>query len=78
MAKGKNVPDMKLTSVLKKWMEQEEWTGEIEISDDRLAAQANTSCGINNQSHRLLVEIDEQAESAKYPQGLPDLRFALS
>jgi hypothetical protein len=62
MAMDKNIPDMKLTSILKKWMEQKEWTDEIQISDDQHSAWVDTGFVINDQKYRLLLRTDEQSE----------------
>ena len=62
MAKGKDISKMKLTSVLKKWVDQEEWKGEIQIDDEGRGALADGKVGINNQGHRLILQTDEQGE----------------
>lgn len=62
MAKGKDISKMKLASVLKKWMDQEEWKGEIEIDDEGNGARVDTTVGINNQGHRLFLQTDETGE----------------
>ena len=61
MAKG-SVSNMKLTSVLKEWIDQEEWKGEIQIDDEGNGALFETRVGINNQGHRLILQVDENDE----------------
>src|SRR5262249_29972196 len=62
MAKAKGFSDMKLTSVLKEWMEQEEWKDEIELKDAGKGAHVDTAFGINDQRHRLVLDTDEEGE----------------
>jgi hypothetical protein len=62
MTKGKDISTMKLTSALKKWMDQEEWKGEIQIDDEGNGALFDTHVGINNQAHRLVLQTDEKGE----------------
>ena len=62
MAKKTDVSDMKLTSVLKEWMDQEELKNEIQINDQGNGAVVVVNVGINDQSHRLFLETDEDGE----------------
>ena len=62
MAKGKDISNMKLTSVLKKWMDQEEWKDEIQLDDQGNRARVDVNVGINNQGHRFILQTDEKGE----------------
>ena len=62
MAKGKDISNMKLTSVLKKWMEESEWKNEIVINDQGNGARVEGNVGINNQRHSLFLQTDEKGE----------------
>jgi hypothetical protein len=54
--------DMPLTSVLKRWMDEMEWSDEIEVDEERRSARCSTQYSIVNQSHRLFLETDENKE----------------
>ena len=58
MAAKNDVSDMKLTSVLQQWMDQEEWKNEIQINDQGNGAVAVVNVGINDQTYRLFLETD--------------------
>lgn len=54
--------DMPLTAVLKQWMTEMEWGDEIEVNDDRNYGRVRTEYSIDNQDHRLFLEVDEKRE----------------
>lgn len=62
MARSKDPSDMKLTSVLKEWIDKQEWKCEIEFNDERNGAWVDTRIGIDDQGHRLVFETDEVGE----------------
>lgn len=80
MAKRKDISTMKLTSALKKWMDQEEWNDEIQIDDVENGARVDTTVGINNQGHRLILQTDETGEvftvTLMSPFNVPSARMA--
>src|SRR6516165_7126576 len=53
--------DMPLTSVLKEWMELNEWADPIELNGERSRSQVSTHYTINGQPHRLYFDVDEEA-----------------
>ena len=57
-----NYEDMQITKVVAQYMNDEEWTDEIEVSDDRSASTVATQLGIEDQGYRLLLEANEVGE----------------
>jgi hypothetical protein len=58
----KNYEDMQITKVVAQYMNDEEWTDEIEVSDDRSASTVATQLGIEDQGYRLFLEANEVGE----------------
>ena len=58
----KNYEDMQITKVVAQYMNDEEWTDEIEVSDDRSASTVRTQLGIEDQGYRLFLEANEVGE----------------
>lgn len=57
-----NYEDMQITKVVAQYMNDEEWTDEIEVSDDRSASTVATQLGIEDQGYRLFLEANEVGE----------------
>ena len=54
--------DMQITKVVAQYMNDEEWTDGIEVSDDRSASTVATQLGIEDQGYRLFLEANEVGE----------------
>ena len=57
-----NYEDMQITKVVAQYMNDEEWTDGIEVSDDRSASTVATQLGIEDQGYRLFLEANEVGE----------------
>ena len=57
-----NYEDMQITKVVAQYLNDEEWTDEIEVSDDRSASTVRTQLGIEDQGYRLFLEANEVGE----------------
>lgn len=62
MSSKPDFSNMKLTSVLKEFLDLNEWTDEIRIGEDGDASLSSTF-KINNQGHSFFFEISESAET---------------
>ena len=54
--------DMPLTKSLKDWLTSKEWNDEIEIDEGRKASRVQTVVGIENQGHKLFLEVKEDTD----------------
>ena len=57
-----NYEDMQITKVVAQYMDDEEWTDGIEVSDDRSASTVATQLGIEDQGYLLFLEANEVGE----------------
>ena len=57
-----NYEDMQITKVVAQYLNDEECTDEIEVSDDRSASTVATQLGIEDQGYRLFLEANEVGE----------------
>ena len=62
MTQDIDTSDMRLTTVLKEWLKQNEWDDEIEINDDRDFAEIATNYLIGGQKYQLYLEANELTE----------------
>lgn len=62
MKSNTDYEDMQITKVVAQYMNNEEWTDEIEVSDDRSASTVATQLGIEDQGYRLFLEANEVGE----------------
>ena len=62
MKSNTDYEDMQITKVVAQYMNNEEWTDDIEVSDDRSASTVATQLGIEDQGYRLFLEANEVGE----------------
>jgi hypothetical protein len=57
-----DLTNMPLTAVLRDWMVANDWKDELEISEDGNKARVATIYLVNDQDHRVYLEVDEKAD----------------